>query len=115
MEVSLSITSSNVVTRYSFGLAVLIAVLKKLGQYVTCCSEKIWFVTGIKCRESKGKVMIVRRAFYVFKSSGASWRSMFTESHRNMGWISTWVDSDGYCRRRIKLNGVYYYERLLVI
>jgi hypothetical protein len=78
------------------------------------CREKIWFRSGIECGEHKGKVMIVTRALYGLKSSGAVWRSMFAESLRKMGWIPTRVDSDVYRRRGVKPSGENYWELLLV-
>jgi hypothetical protein len=78
------------------------------------CREKIWFKAGIECGEHKGKVMIVTRALYGLKSSGAAWRSMFAESLRKMGWIPTRVDSDVYRRRAVKPSGENYWELLLV-
>ncbi len=58
--------------------------------------------------------MIVTRALYGLKSSGAAWRSVFTESLRKMGWIPTRINSDVYRRRGIKPNGENYWELLLV-
>eukprot|EP00804_Cyclotella_cryptica_P006150 CCRYP_018442-RA/>CCRYP_018442-RA protein AED:0.53 eAED:0.56 QI:0/0/0/1/0/0/2/0/157 len=78
--------------------------------------EKIWFRAGIEYGDHKGKAMIVTRALYGLKSSGggASWRAMFAESLRQMGWESTTVDSDVYQRKCHKGAGTPYYELLLV-
>ena len=122
-EAPLSITYSSVVSRDSVRLAFLIAALNDL-DIMSCdignaylnapCREKIWFKAGIECGEHKGKVMIVTRALYGLKSSGAAWRSMFAESLRKMGWIPTRVDSDVYRRRAVKPSGENYWELLLV-
>jgi hypothetical protein len=81
MEAPLSITYSSVMARDSVRLAFLIMALNDLG--IMSCDignaylnvpwrEKIWFRAGIECGEHKGKAMIVTRALYGLKSSGAS-------------------------------------------
>ena len=85
-ETPASITYSSVVSRDSVRLAFLIAALNDL-DIMSCdignaylnapCREKIWFKAGIECGEHKGKVMIITRALYGLKSSGAAWRAMF--------------------------------------
>ena len=122
-EAPASITYSSVVSRDSVRLAFLIAALNDL-DIMSCdignaylnapCREKIWFKAGIECGEDKGKVMIITRALYGLKSSGAAWRSMFADSLRKMGWVPTRVDPDVYRRRNVNENGEAYYELLLV-
>ena len=122
-EAPISMTYSSVVSRDSVRLAFLIAALNDL-DIMSCdignaylnapCREKIWFKAGIECGEHKGKVMIITRALYGLKSSGAAWRSMFAESLRKMHWIPTRVDADVYRRESKKANGEAYYELLLV-
>ena len=101
--------------------------------------KKIWFVAGAECGEHRGQVMILERALYGLKSSGASWRSMFKEFIENhLGFVATRADPDAYIRKNKKSNsnkegvvdgagsngiannasdgdsGEYYYEILLV-
>ena len=80
-----SITYSIVVSRDSVRLAFLIAGLNDLdvltgdvtNAYLNAkFREKIWFEGGIETGEDKGKVIIVTRALYGLKPSGAAWRAV---------------------------------------
>lgn len=122
-EAPASITYSSVVSRDSVKLAFLIAALNDL-DVMSCdignaylnapCREKIWFQGGAECGEHVGKVIIIVRALYGLKSSGASWRSMFSASLESMGFKPTRVDPDVYIRKNHKADGVPYYEIVLV-
>ena len=76
-----SITYSSVVNRDSVHLGFLIAGLNDLdilagditNAYLYApCREKIWFEGQTECGAQKGKILIVIRALYGLKSSGAS-------------------------------------------
>ena len=43
------------------------------------CKENIWFKEGTEFGEHRGKFIILVRALYGIKTSGASWISMFKE------------------------------------
>ena len=58
--------------------------------------------------------MVLVRALYGLKSSGAAWRTMFAETLHEMGFVPTVADHDVYRRRARKANGEEYYELLLV-
>ena len=86
-EAPSSITYSSVVSRDSVCLAFVLAALNDLdvmmcdigNAYLNApCREKIWFKGGCETGEDKGKVLVMTRAIYGLKSSGASWRSMST-------------------------------------
>jgi hypothetical protein len=122
-EAPASITYSSVVSRDSVKLAFLIAALNDLdilacdigNAYLNApCREKIWFKAGRECGADMGKVMIITRALYGLKSSGASWRAMLSKSILEMGFQSSIVDPDVYLRRNNKPEGEPYYELLLV-
>jgi hypothetical protein len=79
-EAPASLTYSSVVSRDSVRLAFLIAELNGL-DIMACdvgaclnapCREKIWFAAGAEHGEKRGKVMVVVRALYGLKSSGAT-------------------------------------------
>ena len=104
-EAPSSLTYSSVVTRDSVRIAFLIAELNDLdvmacdvgNAYLNApCREKIWFVAGREHGERQGKVMVIVRALYGLKSSGASWRAMFAERLTEMGFIPTQADPDVY-------------------
>ena len=58
------------------------------------CREKIWFEGQVENGDERGKVLIVTRAFYGLKSSGAAWRAEFAGTLRDMGFTSSKADPD---------------------
>ncbi len=93
-----SIMYSSVVSRDSVRLAFLIAALKDLhvlagdvtNAYLNAsCREKIWFEGGVETGEDQGEVLIVTRALYGLKSSGAAWRADLAASLRDMKFLSS--------------------------
>lgn len=123
-EAPVSLTYSSVVSRDSVKIAFLIAALNGLDMmacdignaYLNApCREKIWFKGGLECGEWCGKVLIVTRALYGLKSSGAAWRAMFaTFIESGLKFIPTKVDNDVYIRKNTRNDGTPYYEMLLV-
>jgi hypothetical protein len=123
-ETPSSLTYSSVVSRESVKLAFLIAALNDLdvmstdigNAYLNAeCREKIWFKAGLECGIDQGKVMIIKRALYGLKSSGAAWRAHFANFiERTLGFKPTRVDADVYIRKSKKLDGTQYYEMFLV-
>ena len=89
-----SITYSSVISRNSVRLAsFLIAGLNDLdvlaggvtNAYLNAsCRETIWFEGGIETGEDCGKVLIVTRALYGLKSSGATWRADLAATLRDL-------------------------------
>ena len=122
-ETPASITYSSVVSRDSVRLAFLIAALNDLdvmacdvgNAYLNApCREKVWFIAGPEFGSRQGTVVKVVRALYGLKSSGASWRAMFNNTIRDMGFESTIADPDAYRRAFAKPDGFKYYEYILV-
>ena len=58
--------------------------------------------------------MIVVRALYGLKSSGASWRAMLAQSLTDIGYTSTRADLDVWIWPAFKPDGFEYYEMVLV-
>ena len=82
-----SVTYSSVVSHDSVRIAFLVAALNGLdvmacdigNAYLSApCRKKVWFVGGTENGNDKGQVMVVTRALYGLKSSGASWRNMLS-------------------------------------
>lgn len=122
-EAPASLTYSSVVSRDSVRIAFLIAAMNNLdvqmcdvtNAYLNApCREKIWFEGGAECGEDRGKVMLIKRALYGLRSSGAAWRNMLAQTIEEMGFTSTVVDPDVWRRRATKPSGEEYYELLLV-
>ena len=118
-----SITYSSVVSRDSVRLALLIASLNDLdisacdigNTYLNAeCREKLWTVAGSEFGSEKGTVMIIARALYGLKSSGAAWRAKLAETMRSLDYVSSQADPDVWIKRSIKPNGEEYYCYMLV-
>ena len=122
-ETPASVTYSSVVSRDSVRLAFLIAGLNDLdilacdisNAYLNApCREKIWFVGGKDTGEDEGKVLVVDRALYGLKSSGASWRHMLSKTlQEDFGFVPTRADDDVY-RRPAEKDGFKHYEYIFV-
>ena len=68
------------------------------------CREKIWFVGGLECGpEQRGKVLVITRALYGLKSSGAAWRATFAKTLEQLGFKDTRIDPDVYCHKNVLL------------
>jgi len=118
-----SLTFSSVVSRDSVRIAFLYAALNGL-DVLSCdvgnaylyapCREKIYFIGGLECGEQHGKVLVVTKALYGLKSSGASWRAMFAGTITELGFEATQADPDVWRRRSVRKGGTEYWELLLV-
>jgi hypothetical protein len=102
-----SITYSSVVSRNSVRLAFLIAGLNDLNilagdvtnAYLNASyREKIWFEGSVESDKDRGKVLIVTRALYGLKSSGAAWRADLAATLRDMKLTSSQADPDAWIR-----------------
>jgi len=122
-EAPSSITYSSVVSRDSVRLAFLVAELNGLdimacdigNAYLNApCREKVWFVGGIDTGADHGKVLVICRALYGLKSSGASWRATLAQTLRDLGFEETLADPDVWRRTASHPDGRKYYELLLV-
>ena len=72
-------------------------------------------MAGPKSGSDAGCVMIVVRALYGLKSSGASWVAMLAQrSLINIGYKSTRADPEVWIRPAFKPDGFEYYEMVLV-
>ena len=119
-----SITYSSVVARDSVRIAFTIAALNGLtpmscdigNAYLNApCREKVWCIAGHEFGSDKGVVMVITRALYGLKSSGASWRAMFASTLNELQYESSKADPDVWLRPKMKTNGVDdYYSMVLV-
>jgi Reverse transcriptase (RNA-dependent DNA polymerase) len=78
------------------------------------CQEKIWFIAGPEFGTKKGKVLIIRKALYGLKSSGAAWRALFSSTLHELGYTPSKGNPDVYLHPAVKANGTQYCEMLLV-
>ena len=118
-----SITYSSVVARDSVRIALTIASLNSLNvsacdignAYLNApCREKLWTIAGSEFGSEQGSVMIIARALYGLKSSGAAWRSTLAQSMEQLGYSPTQADPDVWIRRATKNDGMPYYKMMLI-
>ena len=116
-------TYSSVVSRESVRIALLIAALNDLAvlsadiqnAYLHAkCREKIWTRAGPEFGSDQGCVMIVVRALYGLKTSGAAFRSLLADRLYDIGYKPTKGDPDVWIRPAVKADGYEYYEMVLV-
>jgi Reverse transcriptase (RNA-dependent DNA polymerase) len=121
-ETPSTLTYSSVVSRDSVRIALLVAALNDLdlkacdiqNAYLTAdCRERIYTVAGPEFGSEKGSLMIIKKALYGLKSSGAAFRSLLSECLHGMGYSATKADPDVYIRKAVKPNGFEYYEMVL--
>ena len=117
-----ALTYSSVVSRDSVRIAFTIAALNDL-QVQTCniqnayltapCREKIAIIAGPEFGSEAGQIMLVVRALYGLKSSGAAFRAFLAETLYNLGMVPSKADPDVWMRPAIKADGFKYYEYIL--
>ncbi len=115
-------TYSSVVSRDSVRLFFLIAALNGLdvlacdiqNAYINAeTKEKVWFRAGAELGSQKGKVVVIVRALYGLKSSGARFREHLAQSLRDAGFTSCKADPDVWLRKAEKPDGTKIYEYVL--
>ena len=122
LAVTDAITYSSVVSKDSIRILLVIAALN--GLHLLSCDivnaylnakprEHVYFVAGDEFGENAGRIIIVVRALYGLKSSGAAFRSKLLADLREMGYQSTRADADVYIKARSKGSGESYYEYIL--
>ena len=58
--------------------------------------------------------MLVVRALYGLKSSGAAWRKMLAQTFRDLGYVPSKADPDVWLKAETKPDGTEYYVYVLV-
>lgn len=75
--------------------------------------EKIYTISGSEFGSQKGNIMLIVRALYGLKSSGASFRSLLADRLHDLGYRTMKADPDVWMRPAVKENGFVYYEYIL--
>ena len=120
-----SLTYSSVVSRDSVRIAFLLAALNDLdvlaadigNAYLNApCREKVYFRAGLEFGPSnKGKRVVIVRALYGLRTSGAAFHAHLAESLGSLGFTPcTKADPDVWRKADIKPDGTEYYSYLLV-
>ena len=117
-----SLTYSSVVSRDSVRIALTIAALNGLkvlaadieNAYLTApCREKIFTTAGPEFGSDVGKTMLIVRALYGLKTSGAAFRSFLADHLYDIGFRPTRADPDVWLKPGIKADGSTYWEMIL--
>ena len=118
-----SVTYSTVVSRDSIRICLTIAALLDLevltadieNAYLTApCREKVYLIAGPEFGHREGKILIVKKALYGLKSSGAAFRAFLAEKLDDIGFKSSIADPDVWMRKATKPSGERYYEYILI-
>ena len=122
-ETPLALTYSSVVSRDSVRIALLIASLNDL-QLLSCdiqnayltadCRERIYITAGPEFGSEAGSTMIIKKALYGLKSSGAAFRAHLAETLYDLNYKPSKGDPDVWIRAATKPDGFEYYEMTLV-
>ena len=122
-ETPTTLTYSSVVSRDSVRIALLVASLNDLqllacdiqNAYLTAdCREKIYIIAGPEFGSEAGSVMVIKKALYGLKSSGAAFRAHLAETLYDLNYQPTKGDPDVWIRPATKPDGFEYYEMTLV-
>ena len=114
---------SSVVTRESVRLFFLIAALNDL-DVLSCDIQNAYLNAGTKERNyffcglefgphNVGKPVLIVKALYGLRSSGAQWREHMANTLRTGGFQSCKADADVWIRPAVKADGTKYYEYVL--
>jgi hypothetical protein len=119
-----SITYSSVVSRDSVRIAFMLASLNGLSLSATDIGnaylnaearEKVYTTAGPKFgAELEGRNVLIVRALYGLKSSGAAWRAHLANTLQSLGYTSCLADPDVWFKAAMKPCGFEYYEYVLV-
>ena len=117
------LTFATVATRDSVRIILMLASLNNLkimacdiqNAYLNALPrEKVYFQAGPEFGKDEGKNVLIVRALYGLKTSGAAFRSKLAEDIRRMGYKPTMGDPDVYIKGRMKSDGFKYFEYLVV-
>jgi Reverse transcriptase (RNA-dependent DNA polymerase) len=117
-------TYSSVVSRDSVRIAFLLAALNDLevlsadvqNAYLNApTKEKVYTIAGLEFGATNaGRPVMIVRALYGLKSSGARWRDHMADTLRHIGFKGCYADPDVWMRPATKPDGTKYYEYVLI-
>ena len=78
------------------------------------CREKLWIVAGSEFESDKCSIMIIARALYGLRSSGAAWRAKLADSLIDLGYFSSEADLDVWLCKETRPDGSMTWKYMLV-
>ena len=121
-EVPLESVYSGVVSLRGFRLVAFLAELNDLEFWATdigsaylqaLTSEKVYIVAGPEWGDLEGYILIMHKAAYGLRTSGARWHETFAECMHELGFKACIAEPDIWMRKNTKLN-VYEYVAVYV-
>jgi hypothetical protein len=113
---------SSVVTRESVRIMFLVAALNDLdilgadvqNAYLHATTkERVYVTAGPEFGSNQGRPVLIVRALYGLKSSGARWRDHLATILREIGFTNSKADPDVWMRQSQKPSGFKYWEYVL--
>ena len=77
------------------------------------CIERVYVVAGPEFGSEDGNNMMVKKAFYGLKISGAAFRAFLADTLDAMGYWMSYADPDLWLQPAVNLGGFKYYEYIL--
>ena len=118
-----SLTYASVVSRDSVRIAFMLAALNDLdiltgdirNAYLHAPSrEKNYFIAGSEWGDRKGRTVLIVRALYGMKTSGAAWRAFLAEYlNKEMGYTESLADRDVWMKPKCHSDGRTYYSYII--
>jgi hypothetical protein len=119
-EVPIDSVYSGVVSLRGFRMVVFLAELSNLELWATdigsayleaLTSEKVYVLAGPEFGEREGHILVIHKALYGLRSSGARWHDKFSDCLRDMGFQPCKAEPDIWLRRN---GNIYEYIAVYV-
>ena len=105
VQIALTIVALN-------GLEVMACDIQNAYLTADCC-EKIWTRAGPEFGSESGTIMLIWKALYGLKSSGAAFHAHLAETLYDIGFVPAHANPDVWRRPAFKEDGFEYYEYVL--
>jgi len=66
-------------------------------------SERVYIIAGPKLKDREGHILIISKALYGLRSSGARWHDRFSDCIRELGFFPCRAEPDIWIRRNGQL------------
>jgi Reverse transcriptase (RNA-dependent DNA polymerase) len=108
-DIPLESVYSGVVSLRGFRIVLFLAELNQLELWTTDIDnayleaftlEKVYIISGPEFGEQEGHILIISRALYVLRSSGARWHDQFADCIREIGFFPCKAEPDIWMRKK---------------
>ena len=111
-DIPLESVYSGVVSLRGFRLVLFLAELNKMDIWATDIgnayleaktTEKVYIIAGPEFGDREGHILVIHKALYGLRSSGARWHETFADCLRDMGFLSCKAEPDIWMRPNGKI------------